>query len=451
MNRKLSSVLIAVALAAGSVLASSATASAAGPRPAFQLPFPCGHQVEMHSFGHAPALDVFRVPRSATEGSPLVAPADGVVNQSKYHSNAGNMIQINHGGGWFTTYIHLQSRAVQAGQRVRQGQDIGRAGHTGPSSNGVPHLHFETAIDANGDGQASWGAPGTERVRPWFDGVEYGQANGKVWRVTSRNCGGDGSTQFADIDGDGKDEIIAFQPGGEVVAYHNVNGYGGYEGARHSVVARGFTDPARTKFADVNGDGRDEIIAFQPGGDVVAYHNVNGFGGYEGSRTSVVARGFTEPGRTRFADLDGDGKAEIISILPAGEVVAYHNVNGFGGYEGARNSVVGRGFHDPARTKFAEINGDRREELIVIQPAGEVVAYHNVNGFGGYEGARTSVIARGFTDPARTKFAEINGDGKAEIISQLPAGDVVAYHNVNGYGGYEGARNSVIARGFGKP
>ena len=48
-------------------------------RPSLQAPFPCGQQTEMHSFGHAPALDIFRVPRNATEGNPVVAAAAGVV------------------------------------------------------------------------------------------------------------------------------------------------------------------------------------------------------------------------------------------------------------------------------------------------------------------------------------------------------------------------------------
>jgi murein DD-endopeptidase MepM/ murein hydrolase activator NlpD len=129
-------------------------------------------------------------PQSATEGALLVAPADGVVEQSFRHGNAGNMIQIDHGGDWYATYIHLQSRAVQVGTRVKQGQTIGRVGKDGETSNGVPHLHFETAIDTNGDGRASWGTANSERVRPWFNGVEYGQANGRTWRnVQSRNCG----------------------------------------------------------------------------------------------------------------------------------------------------------------------------------------------------------------------------------------------------------------------
>jgi murein DD-endopeptidase MepM/ murein hydrolase activator NlpD len=156
----------------------------------FQLPFGCGQQWRLDTWGHAPALDMVREPdQTGTEGAEVVAPAAGVVNQSFVHDNAGNVIQIDHGDGMFTTYLHLGSRAVEAGDDVVQRQRVGTVGRTGPSSNNHPHLHFELAVDANGDGRATWGSDGSERIRPVFDGVEYGQADGQTWRNVASNNG----------------------------------------------------------------------------------------------------------------------------------------------------------------------------------------------------------------------------------------------------------------------
>ena len=92
-------------------------------------------------------------------------------------------------------------------------------------SNNHPHLHYEQAIDANGDGRASWGAAGTERVQAYFDGTAHGTSNGQTFRyVTSRNCPGGGGrrTQIGDIDGNGRDEIISVFDNGDVVAFRNL-------------------------------------------------------------------------------------------------------------------------------------------------------------------------------------------------------------------------------------
>lgn len=156
----------------------------------FQLPFLCGQLWRLDSWGHAPALDMVREPdQHGTEGATLIAPAAGVVNMSFYHDNAGNVVQIDHGEGYFTTYLHMQSRAVEVGDVLVRGDEIGAVGRTGPTANNHPHLHFELGIDADGDGQASWGFAGAERVNPWFGGVEYGQSNSQTWRdVESLNC-----------------------------------------------------------------------------------------------------------------------------------------------------------------------------------------------------------------------------------------------------------------------
>lgn len=156
----------------------------------FQLPFECGQAWRLDSWAHAPAIDMVREPdQVGTDGATLTAAAPGVVVRSEFHQNAGNLIQIDHGEGWFTTSVHLQSRAVEIGDVVDRGQVIGAVGATGPTSNGHPHLHFEVGFDANGDGSASWGTSDSERVEPWFDGVEYGQSNGLTWRdVVSVNC-----------------------------------------------------------------------------------------------------------------------------------------------------------------------------------------------------------------------------------------------------------------------
>jgi|GEM_PF-3476033 len=171
----------------------SAAGKSAAARPTFQLPFPCGQQWRLDSWSHAPALDMVKEPdQVGTEGATLVASAAGRVNQSFYHSNAGNVIQIDHGGGWFTTHLHLQSRAVGVGATVSAGQTIGRVGRTGPTANNHPHLHYEQALDANGNGSATWGAAGTERVAPMFNGTTYATANNQTYRnVRSNNsCGG---------------------------------------------------------------------------------------------------------------------------------------------------------------------------------------------------------------------------------------------------------------------
>ncbi|CBN56614.1 MULTISPECIES: M23 family metallopeptidase [Kamptonema] len=81
-------------------------------------------------------------------GSPVLAPADGVVMVAGWTGECGIKIQLNHGGGWDTRYCHNSKALVTVGQRVKQGDAIALSGNTGGYSTG-PHLHFEIRKDGN--------------------------------------------------------------------------------------------------------------------------------------------------------------------------------------------------------------------------------------------------------------------------------------------------------------
>ena len=82
---------------------------------------------------------------AAPYGTPIRAPAAGVVIKAGPASGYGREMIVDHGGGITTVYGHLSAFAVVAGQVVRQGQIIGYVGSAGRSTG--PHLHYEVRID----------------------------------------------------------------------------------------------------------------------------------------------------------------------------------------------------------------------------------------------------------------------------------------------------------------
>ena len=74
-------------------------------------------------------------------GTPVLAPADGVVTYVGRKVDFGNIISLDHGYGYLTRYGHNSKILVRAGQQVRRGQVIAFVGNTGKSTG--PHLHYE--------------------------------------------------------------------------------------------------------------------------------------------------------------------------------------------------------------------------------------------------------------------------------------------------------------------
>lgn len=95
------------------------------------------------------SLDLVRV-GGATRGAPVTAAAPGRVT---YTGGSTSIVIIDHGGGYSTMYVHLNSRSVGRGQNVERGQVIGTAGSVGAGASS-PHLHFELFVGRNGADRA---------------------------------------------------------------------------------------------------------------------------------------------------------------------------------------------------------------------------------------------------------------------------------------------------------
>lgn len=82
----------------------------------------------------------------AHSGEPVKAAADGVVSQViMSRKGLGNVVVIDHGGGYLTRYAHLADIEVPEGRRVKRGTRIGYVGVSGTSF--APHLHYEVLRD----------------------------------------------------------------------------------------------------------------------------------------------------------------------------------------------------------------------------------------------------------------------------------------------------------------
>jgi len=78
-------------------------------------------------------------------GTPVMAPADGVVIKAGFGTGYGNMVEISHGYGIKTLYGHNSRLNVKAGQRIRRGDVIAYVGDSGSSTG--PHVHYEVRVN----------------------------------------------------------------------------------------------------------------------------------------------------------------------------------------------------------------------------------------------------------------------------------------------------------------
>ena len=81
----------------------------------------------------------------ARAGTPVLAVAPGTVVKSGFEALVGNVVVVDHGGGYRSMFAHLSERAVEEGALVAKGDLLGKVGATGRTTG--PHLHYEVRVN----------------------------------------------------------------------------------------------------------------------------------------------------------------------------------------------------------------------------------------------------------------------------------------------------------------
>jgi murein DD-endopeptidase MepM/ murein hydrolase activator NlpD len=77
---------------------------------------------------------------AAPFGTPIMTTASGVVEQTGFTAGNGNFVKVKHNGTYSTQYLHMSKIIARRGQRVNQGDIIGKVGSTGLATG--PHVCY---------------------------------------------------------------------------------------------------------------------------------------------------------------------------------------------------------------------------------------------------------------------------------------------------------------------
>lgn len=329
-------------------------------------------------------------------------------------------------------------------------QNIGSLGageyrHVSFTVAGPSGLAAGTAVAATA--RATWTEGGRSAVTQAFNSF-LSYANPFV-----SHSAGTGSS----LSGDAKAEMACVSPGGNVMGWMNGTSFSSglldwtgswtTDGRDTRTLATGMTgDPARVKFADLDGDGKKEIIYVKPDGDVVAWKNTQGFGASPWGSSVTIANGMTHPERVFFTDLDGDGKSEILLLQGASnsDVVAWRNGAGFAAFPWVGSSVVVATGFGVDGLLFADLDGDRKSDILNVAASGTVTAWRNGAGFAPSPWTGSSVVVATGMVQGRVGFPDLDGDGKADVISTASDGRVIGWRNGAGFAAAPWTGPSVV-------
>ncbi|MCJ8504546.1 VCBS repeat-containing protein [Kocuria flava] len=312
--------------------------------------------------------------------------------------------------------------------------------------------HPRALGDLNGDGRADVVGFGDAGV--W---VGYGRADGTFaapalavrdfgwnqgWRVDRH------PRHVADVDGDGRDDLVGFGDAGVVVSYAQPGG--GFTAPQLKLREFGRNQGWRTDqhvraLADLSGNGTADIVGFGYSGVTVSHGRTDRT--FDGTGKRIDSYGWDRGWRVEknprlLADVDGNGTADIVGFGDAGTYVSYFSVLGDTFTQPAlevRDFGWSQGWRvDQHPRAVADANGDGRADLIGFGRAGTYAAYSRahlageptffpvsleLSDLGTAQGWRVDRHPRG--------TADVNGDGIADVVGFGNAGTYAAFGDDN--------------------
>ena len=313
---------------------------------------------------------------------------------------------------------------TKANSYTRGNVDI--VGYSAPVDAGTGPVEAEdatgAAVDFDGDGKADLVGVSTDGTLRAYRGtgtsgapsIDGGTVVGTGWSSITR-------ITVLDADNDGKTDLVGRAGDGTLFAYLN---QGGLDFSNRVTIGTGWNGITRVNVGDFDGDGKTDLLGRTSDGTLNAYLNKGTPGAPNISTTVTVGTGWNNISRVNVADIDNDGKTDVIGQASDGTLYAYLNS---GKPDFPSTVTIGTGWNGVDLVSTIDIDGDNKTDLLARGTDGMLRAYLNKGTPGAPNISTTVTIGTGWNTADRLTMADMDNDGRKDVVARFTDGALRAY------------------------
>ncbi|HTS36328.1 MAG TPA: FG-GAP-like repeat-containing protein [Candidatus Solibacter sp.] len=243
------------------------------------------------------------------------------------------------------------------------------------------------------------------------------------------------SVVVADFNGDGFLDIAIANRSSNDISVLLGKGNGTFNTQVKYAAGTGGPDPASIAAADLNGDGKPDLVVADSGTNKVSVLLNTGTGTFNAAVQYTVG---TTPSSVAVGDLNGDGVADIAVTNSGSNTVQVLINNGAGTFSNGGSFATGA---SPSSVAIADFDGVNGNDLVVTNQNGNSVSVLLNNGSGTFAAAQTycvvttsgSCTSVGAVSPVSVVAIDLTGDGKADLaVASLGASVATLVNNGSG-------------------
>jgi len=235
---------------------------------------------------------------------------------------------------------------------------------------------------------------------------------------TRKDFDGGGNGNTADIDGDGKIDVVYLTAANTVSIYRNTSTPANISLTAAGTVTTG-AGPLKQAFGDLDGDGKPEMVTLNyTDNSISILQNTSSPGAISfAPKVDVPSVSYNSGNESDLAidDLDGDGRPDIVVANYSHILSVFKNTSVNGVFSFTRQDYETGGY--PVNITISDLDNDGKKDIAVCASGGGVSVFKNISQPGSISlDTRMDILAGGYPGTHGLTAADADGDGKPDLV-----------------------------------